>query len=185
MNPGRKYLLIIIYTLLATVIFINFTFSIKYNLSVGYIIAVLLTLFSGKKIHTIIVGITGLTSVVVSILLIHWNSMSPALMINHLTELMGISLAMIIVLLSKKTQKDAFKNNQQFESLFNFSTIGIILINQKEKIIKFNPFAETLFGYKSVEVIGKKIDILIPKKNVGKEMVEGGKDLYAQKKDGN
>jgi PAS domain S-box-containing protein len=185
MNPGRKYLLVIIYALLATVIFINFTFSIEYNLSVGYIIAVLLTLFSGKKIHTIIVGIAGLISVLLGIWFIHWDTLSPALMINDLTELIGISLAMFIVLLSKKTQKDAFKNNQQFESLFNFSTIGIILINQKGKIIKFNPFAEKLFAYKSVEVIGKKIDILIPKKNVGKEMgVGGAKDLYAQKKDG-
>lgn len=39
---------------------------------------------------------------------------------------------------------------------------GIILMNDKQRIILFNDAAEAIFGWKAEEVIGKPIDILIP-----------------------
>lgn len=56
----------------------------------------------------------------------------------------------------------AINDSRQFEALFNYATIGIIITNQKGEILNFNKQAEQLFGFKKDEILGKLIEILIP-----------------------
>lgn len=86
----------------------------------------------------------------------------------------------------------------QFKALFNYATIGIILCDKNATIINFNAQAETQFGYIAEEVLGKKIEILIPQKFKDKHVSDrdrfyekpsarvmgAGRDLHGQKKDG-
>lgn len=89
--------------------------------------------------------------------------------------------------------------NYSFEALFDYATIGIIVTDTNGSIINFNKQAEKDFGYTKDEVLGKTIEILIPpgirKKHEAyrhnfyhhpspREMGHG-RDLFAQKKDGN
>ncbi len=53
-------------------------------------------------------------------------------------------------------------NIHQFEALFNFATIGIIVTNNEGKIINYNKYAETQFGYYKEEILGKVVDALLP-----------------------
>lgn len=90
------------------------------------------------------------------------------------------------------------KHLQQFEALFNHATIGIILCNKEAEIINFNAQAETQFGYKKEELVGKKIEVLLPQKYRGSHVQDRnrfyahpenkvmghGRDLHGQKKDG-
>lgn len=90
------------------------------------------------------------------------------------------------------------KNIQQFEALFNHATIGIILCNKNAEIIDFNRQAEEQFGYRKEEVLGQKIEILIPSKFKHKHVGDrnrfyhdphprtmgAGRDLFGLKKDG-
>ncbi len=90
------------------------------------------------------------------------------------------------------------KNIQQFEALFNHATIGIILCNKKAEIIDFNRQAEDQFGYTKDELIGQKIEVLIPKKFKDKHVGDrdrfyhnphprtmgAGRDLFGLKKNG-
>ncbi len=48
--------------------------------------------------------------------------------------------------------------------LFVYATEGILVINKLREIIQINPSAEKLFGYNAGELIGKKIEVLVPKK---------------------
>src|SRR6187402_2594191 len=87
---------------------------------------------------------------------------------------------------------------QQFEALFNHATIGIILCNKAAEIINFNAQAELQFGYTKEEVLGKKIEILLPKQyrkshvndrehfysQPENKIMGHGRDLHGQKKDG-
>ncbi|AFD06548.1 PAS domain-containing sensor histidine kinase [Solitalea canadensis] len=89
--------------------------------------------------------------------------------------------------------------NRQFEALFDFAAIGIVLINETGEIINFNRQAELQFGYKKEEVIGCPVELLIPikfhqnhskfrddfYKNPQNRPMGSGRDLYAQRKDGN
>lgn len=93
-----------------------------------------------------------------------------------------------------------FKNTVDMESLnalFEYATEGIIVSDKLGEIIKANPSANRLFGYENDELIGKRIEDLVPRRyseghvkhrenynahpharSMGKNM-----DLYAKRKD--
>ncbi|MDR3714205.1 MAG: PAS domain-containing sensor histidine kinase [Puia sp.] len=87
---------------------------------------------------------------------------------------------------------------RQYEALFNNAIVGIVLTDQAGEIIHMNRFAENQFGYKRDELVGKPVELLIPRKFRGKH--EGyrehfyrhpqtrtmgeGRDLHALCKDG-
>lgn len=89
-------------------------------------------------------------------------------------------------------------NKEQFEALFDYATIGIVVTDAEGKIINFNKFAENQFGYKKEELTDKKIEILLPPSvhakhekyrehyytNPEPRAMGRGRDLYAQNKDG-
>src|SRR5689334_16984522 len=86
----------------------------------------------------------------------------------------------------------------QFEALFNFATIGMIVTDEHGKILNFNKFAELQFGYAKEEIINKAIEILLPLKYRNAHIKEReefykqpaprqmghGRDLFALRKDG-
>lgn len=50
----------------------------------------------------------------------------------------------------------------EFEEVFNNATVGIIIVNHEGTILLINQFAQIQFGYTQEELIGKKIEVLIP-----------------------
>ncbi len=58
-----------------------------------------------------------------------------------------------------------------FEYLFKYSPLGIVILNNEEKIVKVNSAFEKIFGYKHYEVIGKIIDPLITDNSLEKEAI--------------
>lgn len=85
-----------------------------------------------------------------------------------------------------------------FKALFEFATVGIVVINKKGHIELANPCVQKMFGYENVELIGQPVEILIPeslrKKHVHHREgyferpkarpMGSGLELYAHKKDG-
>ncbi len=59
---------------------------------------------------------------------------------------------------------DVLDTQEGFKALFNFATEGIIVTDSKAEIVKINPSAESLFGYDTDELLGQKIEVLIPKR---------------------
>ncbi len=55
-----------------------------------------------------------------------------------------------------------FNENLRFDALFNHAAIGIIMVNRQSDILLVNHFAEVIFGYEKDELIGQKIEILLP-----------------------
>jgi PAS domain S-box-containing protein len=51
---------------------------------------------------------------------------------------------------------------QRYESIVSISADAIIITDANQTIVTFNRGAETIFGWQSPEVIGKKLDLLIP-----------------------
>ncbi|TDH27031.1 PAS domain-containing sensor histidine kinase [Segetibacter sp. 3557_3] len=91
-----------------------------------------------------------------------------------------------------------YNNAHQFQALFNYATIGIVVTNHTGEIINFNSYAESQFGYPKAEVIGKTVEVLLPAavhkthvnhreqyyRDPAPRSMGHGRDLYAQKKDG-
>jgi PAS domain S-box-containing protein len=53
-------------------------------------------------------------------------------------------------------------NNDTFQALFNYASIGILIANDSGVIQMANKYIEHQFGYDEGELIGKKVEILIP-----------------------
>ncbi len=90
------------------------------------------------------------------------------------------------------------KEIEMLDALFKHATEGIIVSDSEAKIVMVNPIAENLFGYQKNELIGKKIETLVPRKythshpkqrdefikNPRPRSMGSGIDLFAMKKDG-
>ncbi len=52
-------------------------------------------------------------------------------------------------------------NIEQFKTLFNYATIGIVITDKGGVIVNFNKCIEIQFGYSKAEVLGKTVEILL------------------------
>lgn len=67
----------------------------------------------------------------------------------------------------KKTKSVKMDSKEGLHALFAYATEGILITNSKGEITKINPSAERLFGYDEGELVGKKIELLVPQKYRG------------------
>ncbi|MEP1095181.1 MAG: PAS domain-containing sensor histidine kinase [Cyclobacteriaceae bacterium] len=91
-----------------------------------------------------------------------------------------------------------FENDAGFRALFEYATIGIVVVDSMGRIVMMNPNSEELFGYQQGELIGKEVEVLIPShlhhshrnhrdSYIGSPRARpmgAGLDLFALKKDG-
>lgn len=89
------------------------------------------------------------------------------------------------------------QSKEGVDAMFLYATEGILITNDKGEIIRINPSAEKLFKYEPGELLGKKIEVLIPKRFSAHEQhrekyserpharsMGAGLELYGLKKDG-
>jgi len=65
---------------------------------------------------------------------------------------------------TKKSKAVKMDSKEGLHALFEYATEGILITNSKGEITKINPSAEKLFGYDNGELIGEKIERLVPQK---------------------
>ncbi|MEI8279216.1 MAG: PAS domain S-box protein [Bacteroidota bacterium] len=53
-------------------------------------------------------------------------------------------------------------NNDSFQALFNYASIGILITNSRGEILMANKYIDHQFGYSENEIIGHEIETLIP-----------------------
>jgi len=90
------------------------------------------------------------------------------------------------------------ESKEGMEALFRFATEGILIVNKEGEIVLINSSAEKLFGYEPRELMGSKIERLVPQKFSGNHQeyrnsythhpharpMALGKNLFGLKKDG-
>jgi len=64
--------------------------------------------------------------------------------------------------MSQRPIDQILKEKQKFEALFNFATVGMIIANAEGTITLVNQFAENIFGFGTNELLGQKVEILLP-----------------------
>ena len=90
------------------------------------------------------------------------------------------------------------ESKEGIEALFLYATEGILVVNERGAIVSINPSAEKLFGYAKGELLGQKIEVLVPMRfasrhshhrekfdeNPHPRSMGLGMELYGLKKDG-
>ncbi|HVU58500.1 MAG TPA: ATP-binding protein [Puia sp.] len=164
----------------------------------GLITAILLTIFLKDDRYTLIFGAISAALIIVSSFYEHENMQRQQVIIQHAYSMIIVIMTVIFVLYVKKLYRNIESEQTQVNALFEHATEGIILTDDKGKIILLNPAASTLFEYDKDELLGKSIEMLIPGRFHAHHMKyrEGfyrhpsnrtmghGRDLFALKKDG-
>ena len=120
------------------------------------------------------------------------------LILQHLFSGIIVVLAIIFVVYVKKLYRSIESDQQQLRALFDHATEGIILTDEKGKIVLLNPAGSSLFQYGAGELPGQSIDVLIPQRfhhshekarqgfyhHPGNRTMGHGRELFARRKDG-
>ena len=165
----------------------------------GLIIAILLTVFLKQDHYT---RQFGATSVILVIIASFYHpggaDQYRQLILQHLYSLVIVVLATFFVLYVKRLYRSIESDQQEVKALFDHATEGIILTDEKGKIVLLNPAAFSLFRYDQDELPGQSIDTLIPQRfhhshvkdregfyqHPGNRTMGHNRELFARKKDG-
>jgi len=190
-------------TAYATIVFVvttvlGYIFPGHAIITSGLLIAIFLTIFIRYAYSTIVAGALSI-AVAMMYPLIH--QYQTGLMIKSTENLFVIILLFSSTLLAwyiKSLLVHLQFDRTHMTSLFENATEGIVLTDGAGNIVLANPSAEQIFGYDSHELIGKPIEVLIPRKffshhkelrkefyqNPSNRTMGSGRDLYAVRKNG-
>jgi PAS domain S-box-containing protein len=164
----------------------------------GLIIAILLTIFLKEDHYTRLFSAISIALVIVAAFYYQEGFSRRQLILQHSYSLIIIVLTTIFVLYVKKLYHSIESDQHQIKALFDHATEGIILTDEKGKIVLLNPAAFSLFRYGPDELPGQSIDILIPQRfhhshvkdregfyrHPSNRTMGHNRDLFARKKDG-
>ena len=60
--------------------------------------------------------------------------------------------------------KRMLESDEGIDTLFRFTTERIIITSSSGEILRMNPLAERMFGYNEDELIGQKVEIVVPQR---------------------
>lgn len=170
----------------------------SYELAVsGLLIMVVLTVFIPGWKSTLFAGL--LSMVVMTGLVIYFKDETHIMksMLSQLYSLLVIIFAVVIVFYLKRIQQNLAHEKTHMGALFENATEGLLLTEKNGNIILVNPAANKMFGYEAKELIGQKIELLIPIRyhghhsqlrtgfyhQPGNRPMGIGRDLFARRKD--
>ncbi len=168
------------------------------SISVGYVLLVLFILwFSWRNPYTTWLGILPTIVIIIGFFVIT-NSTDVAIAVNRFLAIATIWIAVIFVNRYRKAVESEELQKRQLQALFDNATEGIIFTNVSGEIVRINSAAEAMLGYAPDELLGKKIELLIPSRyadshverrtalfnNPAVRAKEGGRELRALRKDG-
>jgi PAS domain S-box-containing protein len=164
----------------------------------GLLVVIFLSTFIPTRSSTLIAGAVGAAVVLLFLAWNAWEFQITEVWVELLFILVLIVFSVLIVLYIKTLIHNIQLDKSHMSSLFENATEGIVLTNNMGTIVLINPAASRMFGYDASELIGEKIDMLLPKKyraghvqlrggfyqNPQNRTMGAGRDLFAERKGG-
>lgn len=164
----------------------------------GLITAILITIFIKHDAATRWVGFICAATVLMIAFMPHQNPDISEVFLEQSFSFLLVISAVLVVLYVKRLYRTVEREESQLNALFQHATEGILLTNSLGEIVLINPEVERLFLYKTEELLGQKIEVLIPHRLHGKHEhyrdtfqahpasrnMGQGRDLFALRKDG-
>ncbi|MEK6782596.1 MAG: PAS domain-containing sensor histidine kinase [Bacteroidota bacterium] len=196
--PVRLFVLSIF--LVVTIFVLEVTMPFHTLITVGYVIIVLYMLqFPQQSNYATALGI--FTTILITLgyfLKASEFKNELTVPVNRGLAVLAIWLAVYFSLRFKKLLDAEVRHKEQLNAVFNNATEGILIVNTAGEIILINTFAEQLFGYHERELLGVKVENLVPARlrsshyshrqtfmaTPKNRPMETGKELIALRKDG-
>jgi len=185
----------LVWTLVVFISVINYIFHDGVIWSILYIAPVFLTIFHPDRRFTSVISIF-CTCLIIGFSWVTKDSLHQLL--NQALTLAAIWSAWFAIINFRRSDDRLSKERERLRALFDYATEGIVITDQSGEIVMINPVAEQKFGYGKGELVGNKIEVLIPerfskghvsrrdqfnKSPQARPMGKGSK-LFARKKDG-
>lgn len=191
-----------VFTAIAILVFVTaavlaFLFR-SYEVAVsGLLIMIVLTAFIPGWRSTLFAGVISMVAMTGLVIYFRDETNVMEALLSQLYSLLVIIFAVVIVFYLKRIQQNLAHEKTHMTSLFENATEGILLTDKSGSIVLVNPSAYNMFGYEAGELIGQKIELLIPTryhghhsqlrdgfyKNPGNRPMGIGRDLFARRKD--
>lgn len=164
----------------------------------GLLVVIFFSVFVHTKSSTIIAGVVS-AAVVLGFFFFFLKENNPTVFwAEHLFMLTLILFTTLIVLYIKSLLRHMQFDKSHMTSLFENATEGIVLADQTATIVLVNPSACQMFDYEPDELIGQKVEVLLPSRyrpghvklrdgfynDPQNREMGSGRDLFGQKKDG-
>lgn len=185
------------FTFIATVVFSYYWPLYGFVLS-GLLVVIVLSLFVQEDSSTIIAGTVSALVVCLHVFFRLRTGVGANDRADHIFLLFLILLTTFIVLYIKRLILKMQFDKSHMTSLFENATEGLVVTNSNGDIVLVNPSACRMFGYTTEELIGQKIEILIPSqykkghvqlrdsfyRDPGNRVMGHGRDLHGERKGG-
>ncbi|MDN3670521.1 PAS domain-containing sensor histidine kinase [Echinicola jeungdonensis] len=165
-NPALKYLAAGILLILSVFFFLLVEANDDMERSLAYLIVILYLLWMGGrgKYYTFL-GVLSTGALVLG----YYLSTAPEnrSLTTFSASLVTVCAIWIVIYYTRKQKKylaRELKDKKRLDAMFENATEGILMTNQAGDIIMVNKYAEQLFGYSRKELIGEKIEKLIPQR---------------------
>lgn len=183
---------VFVITMLSSYYFPNYTIILS-----GLLVVIFLSVFVQSKSSTIIAAILSGVCVIVHSLITRIY-LSTEIEMRYLYLLILIFFTTLIVLYIKKLIAKMQFDKSHVTSLFENATEGFVVTDSQGIIVLVNPSACRIFGYEADEMIGQKIEMLIPNEyrhghvqlrngfyqNPKNRIMGHGRELFGQRKGG-
>jgi two-component system sensor kinase FixL len=93
---------------------------------------------------------------------LYWDRVAISPIINSKGDITHFLSIQTDITEHRKTEERLRESDNRVRAIVETAAEGIITVDEAGTIDSFNPAAEQIFGYPRSEVIGKKIDLLIP-----------------------
>ena len=137
------------------------------NISFTYLLVVILGLLFREKNDVFLLGVVATVLTFIAVF-VQYQLGSRAtidqLLFGRVISIAGIWTGVYLVVTIINLRQEEASQEEQFHALFRFATNGILITDNRGRIVRSNPAAEDLFGYDPDELIGQKIEVLIPKR---------------------
>lgn len=179
-------------TLLSSYFLPNYTIILS-----GLLVVIFLSVFVQDMSSTIIAGVLSGVCVILHSLLTRLH-FSTEIEMRYIYLLVLVFFTTLIVLYIKRLISRLQQDKSHINSLFENATEGFVITDDEGTIVLVNPSACRIFGYTSDEMIGQKIEMLIPEKfrrghvkernefygHPNNRAMGHGRELYGCKKNG-
>lgn len=161
------------------------------NISILYIPLIFTCVRSSNQLFPAAAAILVATFIGIATVLTLDNTPLFFVLANKLTVLAAVGIAVYLV-------RTIQRSNSRYQAIWRQNSTGLLLVNQKGDIVQVSPAIHKFFGYNEDELLGKKIEILIPHRfqhnhlqhrsqfnaNPHPRSMGVGLDLFGRKKDG-
>lgn len=134
--------------------------------TVAYLLVIFYFLFFPNKKHHVL-GISIITSIYLIIGYLFANEytiITNAITFNRIITIAVVWLGLFFTLRYKKFLNAQLQQKKHLNAVFENATEGMLISNVNGDIIAINQFAEKMFGYQHNELLGVKVEQLIPKR---------------------